>query len=179
MGRCLLLLTLLWALPARAERHTTVLVADLGLHVIGIGMQTNFTNHFAGQIALESWTPWTQNINLLGLSGDAYKGDASGVAVRARGYIHPFHDAPEGFWVSPFAQGGFATATVNGTSAGGPTWAVGASAGWAWMLVNTIHISLGGGMQLHAATFPGAPTVAPSFRRLYPTLDASIGWAFF
>jgi hypothetical protein len=169
---------LLGSSSARAgEAPRNVLLADLGLHVIGVGYQRTLTPELAVVVAAESYTPWTQNQDFLGLSG-SYRGDVQGILARGRALVFPWHTAPQGLWVSPFAQGGPAWATRAGVTRVGPAWAFGVSAGWACLLFSDhLHLTLGLGGQYHAANFPGG-TGPPSFGRLYPTLDATLGWAF-
>ena len=153
-----------------------MVLADLGLHVVGVGYQRSLAPALALQVDLESYTPWTQNVDLLGLSGQATKGDTSGAVVRGRVFLYPGSDAPTGFWLSPFGQGGVGWATRDGQRRTGPLWAVGASAGYS-VLFHALHLALGLGGQFHTAQFPGGEG-APSFARFYPTLDASVGYAF-
>ena len=173
-----LLLAVLLAAPAlRAEAPQNLLLADLGLHVVGAGYQRTLSPSLAAQVALESYTPWTQNLDLLGLSGAAFKADLQGAAVRARVFVYPWGTAPTGPWLSPFAQAGLGWATRDGSKRTGLIWAVGASAGWSWLPAEQVHLAFGAGLQFHAAEIPGGDG-APSFRRFYPTLDGSVGYAF-
>ena len=160
----------------------TVLLADLGLHVVGVGVQRTVHPALALQVDVDVYTPWTQNIDFLGLSGTANKADVTGGVVRVRAIWFPSSSAPTGFWVSPFAQAGGVTATRDGHNLSGGAWALGASAGYAWLLLGGLHISLGVGGQMHGALIPGdtrsASNTPPSFARLYPTLDATLGYAW-
>jgi hypothetical protein len=186
----LLAFVLLTAVPLDAEEHAepvtksapkNVLLADLGLHVVGVGVQRTVHPALALQLDVDVYTPWTQNIDFLGLSGTANKGDVTGGVVRVRAVWFPAQSAPTGFWLSPFAQEGVVTATRDAKQVQGGAWAVGASAGYAWLLGGWCHIALGVGAQLHGALLPGDVTSAsntpPSFARLYPTLDATLGYA--
>jgi hypothetical protein len=56
----LLLLPHSAALAAALPEH--LLLADIGLHVVGVGYQHAIGPRFAAHPALESYTPWTQNI---------------------------------------------------------------------------------------------------------------------
>ncbi len=163
------------ALAAGAERDDEVLL-DLGLHVVGVGYQRAVSRWVALQIDLESYTPWTQNLDFFGLSG-SYRADVSGALVRARPLFYLAGAGPRGFWVSPFVQGGVAWATRDGDKKTGPAWAAGASAGYALILWRRVSVALGLGGQFHAAQFPGGGG-APSFARAYPTLDANLGYVF-
>ena len=164
------------AVPAE-ELPKNVLLADLGLHVIGVGYQRSVTPSFALQLDLESYAPWTQNLNLFGLSGEAFKADTSGYAVRGRLFWYPSAEAPTGLWLSPFVQGGPVTATREGVAVKGTAFAAGGGVGYAWLFKNTVHLAIGGGLQLHTAHLAGGDGI-PSFARLYPHLDANLGWAF-
>lgn len=162
---------------ARADAaRDNIVLADLGLHVIGVGYQRTVGPRIALQADLESYTPWTQNIDFFGLSG-SYRGDVSGVCIRARAFFYLNDEAPTGWWISPFAQAGLGWGTRDGAKETGPIWAVGASAGYAFLIVERVHIAIGLGAQFHAAHIAGGST-PPSFARFYPTLDASLGYAF-
>ena len=161
-------------MTAAADEPRNVVVADLGLHVIGVGYQRSVSSHLSLQLDADLYTPWTQNINLGGLSGDADRGNLTGFVLRGRLFVYPASEAPTGFWISPFAQAGLATETRDGIQQQGTVWAVGASVGWALLLKRHLHLALGLGVQYHASHFP----FGPGFGRFYPTLDAVIGWAF-
>ncbi|MBA3541031.1 MAG: hypothetical protein H0T79_15580, partial [Deltaproteobacteria bacterium] len=95
-----------WASTAQAEAPPeTVVLADLGLHVIGAGVQRTVAPRVAVQGALEFYSPWAQNLDVLGLRDDDVDGDVRGAAIRVRvfGYLGA---APTGWWLSPFAQAG-------------------------------------------------------------------------
>ena len=154
-----------------------VVLADLGLHVVGLGYQRTLSSHVALQLAADAYTPWTQNINLLGLPGEATAGDTSGWVIRARPFVYPLGGGPTGVWVSPFFQAGVGSATRDGQREQGRLWAAGASVGYSWLMGHRVHIAFGVGGQYHVADFPGGAD-APSFSRPYPTLDGSIGYLF-
>jgi hypothetical protein len=162
---------------AGGEDPRNVLLADLGLHVVGIGYQRTLSPIVALQVDADSYTPWTQNSDVLGLSG-SYRGDVQGVILRGRAFFFPWGSAPRGFWLSPFGQGGVGWATRDDQKRVGSVWALGASAGWAFLLFSGhVHLALGLGAQYHTAEIPGGDG-PPSFNRFYPTLDATLGWAF-
>ena len=154
-----------------------IVLADLGLHVVGVGYQRTVSEHFAVQLDLDSWTPWTQNINFLGLSGEAFKSDISGVVLRARPIWYVLAESPRGLWVSPFGQVGQGWATRSGVRETGPVWALGGSVGYAWLPFDRLHISIGLGAQVHGASIQGGESI-PSFTRPYAHLDGMVGWAF-
>lgn len=154
-----------------------IVLADLGLHVVGLGYQRTLGTHVAGQLAVESYTPWTQNIDLWGLSGPQATGDTTGVLLRGRVFLYPLGEAPSGPWLSPFVQAGPGWATRDGQRRTGSLAAAGASAGYAGFVGSRIHLAFGLGAQYHVASYPGGEG-APSFARFYPTLDGSVGYGF-
>lgn len=179
MASALLLAVLLSTAPAdEAEppppKPNNIVLADLGLHVIGVGYQRSVTHQVAFQLAVSLYTPWTQNINFLGAAGNADLGDVAGYVARLRMFVYPDAHAPTGFWMSPFVQAGIATETRDGEKQQGLVWAAGATTGWAWLIFNHVHVALGVGVQYHASKFPRGP----GFSRFYPTFDANLGWAF-
>lgn len=167
------------ARPAEEIRDRTpnVLLADLGLHVLGVGLQRTLGPRLAVQLALDSYTPWTQNENLFGLSGARHEGDVTGAVVRGRFFFYPRAKPPTGLWLSPFAQVGPAWATVGDETRVGTVWAAGLSAGYGWLFSDVWNLGLGAGAQYHAADFDGG-TDGPSYGRWYPTLDAIVGYCF-
>jgi hypothetical protein len=60
---------LLAASAAHAELPKNIVLADLGLHVVGLGYQRTLTPNLAAQVSFNLWLPWTQNQNFLGLAG--------------------------------------------------------------------------------------------------------------
>src|SRR4051812_21243752 len=140
-----------------------VLLADVGLHVVGVGYQRTVAQHVALQLAAESYTPWTQEDSFF---------EVQGFVVRARPVIY-LHDAPRGWWLSPFAQLGVGTAD-RGT---GTLWAVGVSAGYAWLVWDHLHVAIGGGLQYDEARIAGG-SGRPAFAEVWPQIDGSVGYAF-
>jgi hypothetical protein len=169
-----LLLSLALAAPPAVPPKNVVL-ADLGLHVIGLGYQRTFTPHVTGQLSLNLYVPWTQNLDPFGVFG--VERDVAGVVLRARVYAFPFGAAPSGMWISPFVQGGPAQATRDGARQLGSAWAGGLSVGYAGVVARHLHLSVGCGGQYHAAIIPDDAT-APSFHNLFPTVDLGVGYAF-
>jgi opacity protein-like surface antigen len=173
-------------ISARGDQEPlkNVVLADLGLHVIGAGYQRTLAPGIALQLDLESYTPWTQSTNLFGAS-DGYQGDLSGVALRFRPIFFGLFGtgakdgdgAPTGVWCSPFGQFGIARASRGGDVRTGHVWALGAGAGYSWLLWGRFAILLGAGGQYHVANIPGGDSI-PSFKRFYPTLDGNAGYAF-
>ena len=156
---------------------TQILLADLGLHVIGVGYQVTLSPGFVLQVDADWWTPWTRQLV-------QYQTDETGVLLRARPVWY-FDDAPTGSWISPFAQAGPARATVDGELTAGWAGAVGLSLGFSWLLREHLHAAIGGGAQFDWALFPPPPGTfcidtcfPPGFAGLWPHLDATVGYAF-
>lgn len=152
----------------RADRPKNMVLADLGLHVIGLGYQRTVARRFAVQIAADFYAPWTQFKEASTVLGGI---------VRARGFVYPFGGAPAGLWVSPFAQYGLVSADRTGGRRIGGAWAFGASVGYSILLGRRVAIALGGGAQYHA-TYVFGGVGGPNFARLAPTLDLNVGYAF-
>ena len=146
-----------WAEPAN------VLVADLGLHVVGVGYQRTVAPGVAVQLCAESYTPWTQEDRFFELQG---------AVLRARPVFYK-DLAPHGWWLSPFVQAGVASADRGS----GAVWAVGASVGYAWLVADHVHIALGLGAQYAQARIAGGSS-RPAFAELWPQIDGTIGYAF-
>ena len=147
------------------------IVADLGLHVLGVGYHRAFSNRVIGAVSVDLYVPWTYTQNTFGLSG-SYRSDLAGLVVRGRAYFI----LVAGLWVSPFIQGGAARATVGGGTAFGGVGALGATIGYAGTLFDHLLISGGLGVQLHAA-WMGA-TSPPSFLGAWPAVDLVIGYTW-
>lgn len=166
-------------------RGDTVLLADLGLHIVAAGVQRVVTDRIALQASAGWYVPWTQTKNVFGVSGDHHSpdtggsirrpGDPQGGMVRLRPFFYLGSQPLRGLWVSPFIQGGWVTADRAGTSRTGPAAALGATVGYAFLLADHLHLSLGAGLQVHAATLPGGDTF-PSFFQPFPTADIAIGY---
>jgi len=164
--------------PAPDPTSRGMLVADLGMHVIGFGYQHMASRFVAGQIVLAYYQPWTQNIDFLGLSGEGNKGgDLRGMIARARVFFHPFGGAPTGFWISPFAQAGIGWGRRNGEREAGAISAAGLSVGYSAMLSRAILLGGGFGLQVHSAQIPGGND-PPSFSRFYPQVEIQLGYVF-
>ena len=162
---------LLASAPALADeppRPRNVILADLGLHVIGAGYERVLHRFFAVQADLEWYVPWTQG------------GDRAlavwGVALRTRVFVHLMGNAPNGVWISPVGTFGYGHAEMSDVDRGGPMWSVGASIGYAGTLFRHLHLSIGLGGQYNEGRF-GLQS-PPSYARFYPTVDGTVGWAF-
>ena len=97
---------------AHAEPNKNVVLADLGLHVVGAGYERVLSGGVAVQGALEWYVPWTQG----GPTATALQG----IALRARLFFHPGGNAPNGFWISPVGTWGYGRYAFEGTERGGP-----------------------------------------------------------
>jgi len=164
------------AAPRPIARH--LLIADLGQHVVGFGYQRTVSPWVGAQITAAYYQPWTQNIDFLGLSGEANKGgDLRGVIARGRVFFHPFGEAPTGVWISPFVQGGVGWGLRDGQRLAGPVSAAGVSVGYSALLGDSVLLGGGLGMQYHAAKIPGGAG-PPRFSRFYPQVDIQVGYVF-
>jgi hypothetical protein len=148
---------------AYAEPPENMVLADVGLHVVGIGYQRTIAPSVALQLDAESYTPWTQEDTFF---------EVQGFVVRARPIFYKAL-APTGWWLSPFAQAGVGSASRGS----GLVWAVGASVGYAWLAWERLHIAIGVGAQYDQARIPGG-SGRPAFQELWPQLDGTIGYAF-
>ncbi|MBK7582960.1 MAG: hypothetical protein IPI67_22540 [Myxococcales bacterium] len=170
--------------PAQAEPLSPsgpakeALIADLGQHVVGVGLQHSFAPFFSAQLTASYYQPWTQNINFLGLSGEENTGgDLRGVISRGRVFFYPLASAPTGPWLSPFGQAGVGWGLRNGERSRGSVWAVGASAGYTGLVSETVLVGGGFGAQYHTAHIPGS-SGPPSFARFYPQVEIQLGYVF-
>lgn len=149
------------------ESPKNIVFADLGLHVIGLGYQRTVSDHIAFSLSGGLYDPWTVTDKV---------GDIRGGYLRARPYFFFTDHAPRGLWISPFAQGAVVRATRNGEEKTGGAFALGASAGYAFLFGDIVHLSLGIGGQLHyARVVNDAP---PSFYTAGIHVDATLGFAF-
>jgi hypothetical protein len=160
--------------PAPPPTH--VVLADLGLHVVGVGYQVNLRKWLAAQVALDGYVPWTENFHIFGPK-HAEQTDVAGLVVRQRLFFHPFSNAPAGLWISPFAQYGLVWATRDGKKVAGGAVAGGLSLGWSFVVVRHLLLGLGAGAQYNAADITGG-TGSPSFGAFRPTVDILLGYAF-
>lgn len=161
--------------PAR-DPHPHALVADLGMHVVGVGYQRTLHCLVAAQVSASFYLPWTMNRNTLRLAGGGRDGtaDTAGFVVRGRVFFFPAGESPTGFWLSPFLQTGAVWATREGTQQTGPTFAAGLSVGWTFALGDRVLLGLGVGGQYQAAWFDG-DTREPGFERFGPTVEINLG----
>lgn len=177
--------------PASAQAQASevyrrnAVLADVGLHVISLGYQRTTDRFLSLQVSAGLYVPWLINSNVGGLAGEEPQPQRSvqGGVLRLRCFVHPLGRAPDGLWVSPFAQLGMVSGQRELEKVQGATFAVGLSLGWAWRIRDRWLISLGVGGQLHRAAFPGPAggpglTEAPGFVRFGPTVDLNTGLAF-
>jgi len=151
-----------------AERPRNMVLADLGLHVIGLGYQRTLAPRFAVQMDADFYAPWTQYKNPIELAG---------IILRGRAFYYPLASSPAGLWLSPFAQYGVGWALRDGERRTSSVWAAGASVGYAFLFGHAVLLAVGGGGQFHAAHVLGGDG-PPSFARFGPTLDLNLGYAF-
>jgi len=149
---------------------------DLGLHVVGIAYQRKLTPWLSGQIAVDPYLPWTQNLHLF-QPEPAPQTDVAGLVLRHRAFFHPLRTAPAGFWISPFVQYGLVLATRAGEPRWGGVGAAGLSLGYSFLIARAVHLTVGAGAQFHAANVTGG-VGSPSFAGFYPHLDLGLGYAF-
>ena len=149
------------------QAPSQAVVADLGLHVIGVAYHRSFSERVIGSLSADLYVPWTYTT--LGVPGTP-QSDLAGIIARARVYFVLWR----GLWVSPFLQGGVAKATVtNGTAFGG-VGAAGATLGYALVFFDHLLLSLGLGAQVHGAWVGG--TSPPSFLGVWPAVDILAGY---
>lgn len=162
--------------PARRD---TAVIADLGLHVIGVGYQRTVSPALSAQVDMEFYAPWTANQNVLNLGPSDWNGDTdvAGVGPRIRLFVHPFADAPSGLWVSPFTQAMLVRATRGSVAQYGAAIAAGLSVGYALQVTRWLLLSVGVGGQYHVVSFNGS-TATPGFSRFSPTVDINVGYTF-
>lgn len=166
-----------------APRQTVVL-ADLGLHIVALGFQRVVSPRIGLQASAGIYVPWTQTKDVFGLGGDGAAppgtraaGEARGGMIRLRPFVYLGEKALRGPWISPFVQGGFISADRQGVAQRGPAAAAGVTAGYAWLVADRVHALIGGGLQVHGAKVPGGAGY-PSFLRAFPTVDIAVGYAF-
>ena len=164
--------------PTEPSPLKNALAFDLGQHVVGVGLQHTDSGYLSVQAVVAYYQPWTQNINFLGLSGDADKGgDLRGAILRARVFFHPWGDAPTGFWLTPFVQGGIGAGLRNDVRKVGPVAAGGLSAGYTGRIGERVLLGGGLGLQYHYASIPDG-SGPPSFSRLYPQVEIHVAYMF-
>ena len=166
------------------EPRRTVVLADLGLHIVALGVQRVVSPRVTLQASAGIYVPWTQTKDVFGLGGEGAAppgtrsaGEPRGAMVRLRPFFYLGEKALRGPWISPFVQGGFLGADRAGVAQKGPTGALGVTAGYAWLLASRVHALLGGGLQAHGAKVAGGAGY-PSFLRAFPTVDIAVGYAF-
>ena len=162
--------------PPEGSGPRDVLLADLGLHVIGIGVQHTFVPWLAGQIAMDLYVPWTQEGHVFDGSKKP-RVDVAGNVIRGRLFFYPFRGSPSGLWVSPFGQVGAVVSQQGPQSTAGGAAALGLSAGYSLLLKKHLHVAIGIGAQYHVVNIPGAGVLA-SFATFAPTADLNVGYAF-
>lgn len=161
---------ILFAPSLAAAEPNEMVIADLGLHVVGGGLQYRSSSHTVIQGAIDLYSPWTKMDND-GRSAN----DILGAIIRLRPVFYLF-DAPAGVWVSPFVQGGIGWGVVGDSRKSGPVAAVGAAVGYSW-LFGRVMLSIGAGAQYHYASFEAPDRPTPSFKGVWPHADLVVGYA--
>ena len=85
----LLLLFVTTAAELERPLPKNIVLADVGLHVVGLGYQRTLTPQVAVQLTASLYVPWTQSQNFLGAAGSSSLGDLAGVIARLRVFIYP------------------------------------------------------------------------------------------
>ena len=151
------------------QAPSQAVVADLGLHVLGVAYHRSFNERVIASVSADLYVPWTYTQNTFGLSG-ASRSDLAGLVVRARVYFVLWR----GLWVSPFLQGGVGRATgANGVEWGGVA-AAGTTIGYALVFFEHLLLSGGLGVQVHGAWVGG--TSPPGFLSAWPAVDLLVGY---
>ena len=150
------------------ERPRNVALADLGLHVIGVGYQRTLRPWVAVQASTGLYSPWTEYDQ---------PSDMLGVFLRARAFFHPLGGAPAGLWISPFAQYGLGSTRDGAERRLSGIWGVGGSLGWSLLLGQRVLVAVGGGVQYHAVEVLDVAG-KPGFAKVGPTIDGNLGYAF-
>ena len=164
--------------PRPASTYRNALAFDLGQHVVGVGLQRTDSPWVSVQGVIAYYQPWTQNINFLGISGDADKGgDLRGAILRARAFIYPWGTAPTGFWVTPFVQAGIGFGLRDGVRKSGAVGAAGLSIGYTGRITERVLLGGGLGLQYHYAYIPDG-SGPPSFSRFYPQVEIHAAYMF-
>lgn len=147
------------------------IVADLGLHVVGLAYHRQFSARVVGSLGVDLYVPWTFTQNSLGLSG-TYRSDLAGLVIRARVYFMLWR----GLFVSPFLQGGLGRVTEPPVAELGGVGAAGASVGYLFLLFDHLLLGAGLGAQVHAAWIGGRSP--PSFVGAWPHIDLLAGYTW-
>ncbi len=159
---------------AEGPKPETLVVADVGLHVVNVGLTRLVTRHLAWGASAGLHGTWSQTINALGVSGSAEHVDVVGAVLRGRLMWFP-GERFSGLWLGPFAQAGAARIRDDRATADshvGGVYAFGAVVGYSWWLgaAERWQIAAGLGVQFHGATGE------PGYARLYPHIDAMVSY---
>jgi hypothetical protein len=169
MSRLAVLLLLGLTTTAAAEPISLV-EADLGSGVLGVGFERTFAPAWSGRVTVQLERPWYTGI----LGGT--ESDVIGGGVEVRPFWFARGDAPYGLYVSPFARLALIRATDGlAEPATGIGWTAGITAGWGWRLGARYLLRLGAGVQYWAFEVDdGAAGVAG----VYPDVDIVVGRRF-
>jgi len=159
------------AAPTTAAADNNIAVADLGLHVIGAGIQHATSLNIAWQVDLDYYSPWTEMLH----QGNSIN-DVVGAVVRVRPMFY-YLEAGVGPWLSPFVQGGVGFGVVSAGRHAGPVFATGVSLGYSFV-IRRVVLAIGVGIQYQYANFEATDVKTPSFSGLWPHADLMVGYAF-
>jgi hypothetical protein len=160
------------AAPTTAAAEPNIALADLGLHVIGAGLEHAIAPQVSFQVDLDYYAPWTQMLH----QGDSAT-DVQGAVVRVRP-VYYFREAGAGPWLSPFVQGGVGFGVAGGDRHSGPVFAAGVSLGYSFVIRNAVVLGVGVGVQYHYAHFDVPDVATPSFSGVWPHGDLTVGYTF-
>lgn len=158
---------------AHAERGPiapSLLEADLGSGVIGVGYERGISPKLSLRATFQLNRPWyTQYVG-----GD--ETDVAGLGLELRPFIFPFASGPAGLYVSPFGRLVAIEATDGmPEKAQGLGWSAGATVGYGWMLLeDRLLLRFGAGVQYWAFEVGDSAGVAG----LFPDVDIIVGYAF-
>jgi hypothetical protein len=156
------------ATVARAQepeepRPTSIVVADLSLGVIGAGYCHVLVPEVALEVVAHYYQPWYHADSIFGLGGEV------------RAYLHPYRDAPDGFYVSPGVRVDWVHDERTAIVRDGIGTSIRVTAGAAFRLFDMMLIRLGAGGQVEIAELGDATA---SFVELRPAIDIQLGLAF-
>jgi hypothetical protein len=177
-------LTLLVALPrpAGASDEEPTPPRTVTTEPLAIVFARAFALEFEGRVG-EGWTLFVQPSVVVGASrltgADPDAPDRGfggyGLGLTAGFRFFPFDVGPEGFFLSVFGSGAWATSSaVDGASVDGAGFGAGAMAGYTFILGGSFVLSLGAG----AAYAEVHPSGAEVRREAQPAVRAGLGVAF-
>lgn len=159
---------LLVGAPARAQPREPLpknaVHADLGLAVVGVGLERTLAPHLALEGQAHVFGTWWDDPHFRGLGG------------QVRASLFPWGRAPEGLYVAPFFRLERVTAEATGDAAG-LGWSAGTFFGASFVAWERLNVRVGAGLQyMRYVTEKGAVRV--SWEKPYPALDLLVGVLF-